>query len=333
AGVARGLEKRFVGRLEELAALEIAFRRVESEQACRQFTLLGAAGIGKSRLVTEFAGGFGATVLTGRCLADGVRIRLWPFREIVQELGGGAGLAEALAGADDAELVAERVTSAVGAAGGAPNAEETPWAFRRLLEAIARRGPVVVVLEDLHWAAAPLPDLVEYLLGWLEAPVLLVCVARSDLVELRPAWLTPRPNADSLVLQPLDAEEAELLLDGLQTRPESRGRIAEAAEGNPLFLEQMAAVLAEQTGRSPAAMPPSIQALLAARLDQLEPVEREVIERAAVIGREFSRAAVSALSPPAEAPVAGTLMGLVRKELLVPETSAGQDDVFRFGHI
>src|SRR5262249_18268833 len=136
-----------------------------------------------------------------------------------------------------------------------------------------------------------------------------------------------------LVLQPLDAEEAELLLDGLQTRPESRGRIAEAAEGNPLFLEQMAAMLAEQTGRSQAAMPPSIQALLAARLDQLEPVEREVIERAAVIGREFSRAAVSALSPPAEAPVAGTLMGLVRKELLVPETSAGQDDVFRCGHI
>jgi predicted ATPase len=146
--------------------------------------------------------------------------------------------------------------------------------------------------------------------------------------------LNPRPNADSLVLQPLDAEEAESLLDGLRTRPESRARIAEAAEGNPLFLEQMAAMLAEQADRSQAAMPPSIQALLAARLDQLEPSEREVIERAAVIGREFSRAAVSALSSPqAETPVAGTLMGLVRKELLVPETSAGQDDVFRFGHI
>jgi class 3 adenylate cyclase/predicted ATPase len=334
AGIARGLEKRFVGRLEELAALEIAFRRVEREQGCRQFTLLGPAGIGKSRLVTEFAARSGATVVTGRCLPYGESITLWPFREIVQELGGAEGLAHALAGADDAELVVERVTSAVGASGGAPNAEETPWAFRRLLEAIGRRGPLVVVLEDLHWAAPPLLDLVEYLLGWLEGPVLLVCVARSDLVELRPAWLNPRPNADSLVLQPLDAEEAESLLDGLRTRPESRARIAEAAEGNPLFLEQMAAMLAEQAGRSEAAMPPSIQALLAARLDQLEPSEREVIERAAVIGREFSRAAVSALSSPqAETPVAGTLMGLVRKELLVPETSAGQDDVFRFGHI
>ena len=334
AGVARGLEKRFVGRLEEIAALEIAFRRVEREQACRQFTLLGPAGIGKSRLVTEFAGSSGATVLTGRCLPYGESITLWPFREIVQELGGATGLAEALAGADDAERVAERVTSAVGASAGPANAEETPWAFRRLLEAIARRGPVVVVLEDLHWAAPPLLDLVEYLLGWLDGPVLVVCVARSDLVELRPAWLNPRPNADSLIVQPLDAEEAESLLDGPQALPESRARIAEAAEGNPLFLEQMAAMLAERSGRSETALPPSIQALLAARLDQLDPVEREVIERAAVVGREFSRAAVSALSTPqSETPIAGTLMGLVRKELLVPETSGGQDDVFRFGHI
>ena len=226
------------------------------------------------------------------------------------------------------------MTSAVGASAGPANAEETPWAFRRLLEAIARRGPVVVVLEDLHWAAPPLLDLVEYLLGWLDGPVLVVCVARSDLVELRPAWLNPRPNADSLIVQPLDAEEAESLLDGLQALPESRARIAEAAEGNPLFLEQMAAMLAERSGRSETALPPSIQALLAARLDQLDPVEREVIERAAVVGREFSRAAVSALSTPqSETPIAGTLMGLVRKELLVPETSGGQDDVFRFGHI
>ncbi|HEX6681134.1 MAG TPA: adenylate/guanylate cyclase domain-containing protein, partial [Gaiellaceae bacterium] len=334
AGVARGLEKRFVGRLEELAALEIAFRRVEGEQGCRQFTLLGPAGIGKSRLVTEFAGRSGATALTGRCLPYGESITLWPFGEIVEELGGASGLAHALAGADDGDRVAERVTSAVGASAGPANAEETPWAFRRLFEAIARRGPVVVVLEDLHWAAPPLLDLVEYLLGWLDGPVLLVCVARSDLVELRPAWLNPRPHADSLVLQPLDAEEADSLLDGLQAVPEARARIARAAEGNPLFLEQMAAMLAEQSGRPGTALPPSIQALLAARLDQLEPVERDLIERAAVIGREFSRAAVSALSAQQpETPVGGTLMGLVRKELLVPETSAGQDDVFRFGHI
>jgi class 3 adenylate cyclase len=333
-GVARSLEKRFVGRIEELAALEIAFRRVEGEQACRLFTLLGPAGIGKSRLVAEFAARSGATVLEGRCLPYGEGITLWPFREIVDALGGAHGLAAELAGTEDAELVTERVTTAVGAVAGPANAEDTPWAFRRLLEAVARRGPVVVVLEDLHWAAPPLLDLVEYLLGWLDAPVLLVCVARPDLVDLRPAWLNPRPNADSLVLQPLDAGEAQALLDGLAAAEEARARIAAAAEGNPLFLEQMAAMLAEQPRESGTPIPPSIQALLAARLDQLDELERAVIERAAVVGREFSRAAVGALSPPQlETPLGGTLMALVRKELLVPESSGGPDDVFRFGHI
>jgi class 3 adenylate cyclase/tetratricopeptide (TPR) repeat protein len=331
-GVARALEKRFVGRIEELAALETAFGRVKSERGCRLFTLLGPAGIGKSRLVAEFAARSGATLLQGRCLPYGEGITLWPFREIVDALGID-GLDEALAGADEAELVKERVTTAVGAAAGPANAEDTPWAFRRLLEAIARRETVVVVLEDVHWAAPPLLDLVEYLLGWLDGPVFLVCVARPDLVDVRPGWLSPRPNADSLVLQPLEAEEAEALLDGLAAAPDTRARIAAAAEGNPLFLEQMAAMLAERPGE-PRAMPPSIQALLAARLDQLDDLERAVIERAAVVGREFSRSAVSALSPPeADAPVGGTLMALVRKELLVPESSAGQDDVFRFGHI
>jgi class 3 adenylate cyclase/tetratricopeptide (TPR) repeat protein len=333
-GVARGLEKRFVGRVDELAALEIAFRRVEGEQSCRLFTLLGPAGIGKSRLVAEFAAGSGATVLQGRCLPYGEGITLWPFREIVDALGGADGLAEPLAGIEDAELVAERVAVAVGAAAGPANAEDTPWAFRRLLEAVAQGGPVVVVLEDLHWAAAPLLDLVEYLLGWLDAPVFLVCVARPDLVDVRPAWLNPRLNADSLVLQPLVPEEAEALLDALAAAPEARARIAAAAEGNPLFLEQMAAMLAERPREPRTAMPPSIQALLAARLDQLDELERTVIECAAVVGREFSRAAVGALAPPQlEQPLGGTLMALVRKELLVPESSGGQDDVFRFGHI
>lgn len=332
-GVARRTQKRFVGRLEELSALQIAFRRAEEERSSRLFTVLGPAGIGKSRLVAEFATGSGATVLEGQCLPYGEDITFWPIHEIVDALGGAEGLAETLQGADDADLVAQRLMTAVGAAGGSGNAEDTPWTFRRVLEALARQGPVVVVLEDVHWAAPPLLDLVEYLLGWLDSPVLLVCVARADLVE--PAWLTARANADSLVLGPLDSDEAESFLDGLEAAPESRLRIAAAAEGNPLFLEQMAAMVAERSGEPEATIPPSIQALLAARLDQLEEVERAVIERAAIVGREFSRGAVSALSPPQlEAPLGRTLMALVRKELLVPEKSAGgQDDVFRFGHI
>jgi class 3 adenylate cyclase/tetratricopeptide (TPR) repeat protein len=335
AGVARTLERRFVGRVEELAALQIAFQRVKAEQSCRLFTILGPAGIGKSRLVAECCAGAGATVLQGRCLPYGEGITLWPFREIVRALGGAGGVAKILEGTDDGEVVAKRVMAAVGATSGAGDAEDTPWAFRRLLETIARERPVIVVLEDIHWAAPPLLDLVEYLLGWLRGPVLLVCPARQDLVELRPGWLNPRPNADTLVLEPLAPDEAEALLDELPVDAEARARIAAVAEGNPLFLEQMAAMLAED-GEDPGvvAIPPSIQALLAARLDQLDRSERNVIELAAVIGREFSRAAVTALAPPdLEASLAGALMGLVRKQLLAPETGAAQDDGFRFGHV
>jgi class 3 adenylate cyclase/tetratricopeptide (TPR) repeat protein len=335
AGVARGQQRRFVGRLEELSALQIAFRRVEAEQSCRLFTILGPAGIGKSRLVAEFAAGSGATVLVGRCLQYGEGITLWPFREIVRALGGADGLVRTLEGADDAALVVERVMSAIGAASGSGHAEDTPWAFRRLLEAIASERPAVVVLEDVHWAAPPLLDLVEYVLGWLRAPLLLICLARGDLVELRPGWLNPRPTADTLVLDPLAAEEAESLLDELDADPKVQARIAEAAEGNPLFLEQMAAMLAEQPEDVDVVpIPPSIQALLTARLDQLDSVERAVIERAAVVGREFSRAGLSALSPPELASaLAGALMALVRRKLLLPEISEpGQDDRFRFEH-
>ena len=336
AGVARATDRRFVGRLEELAALQLAFRRVEAEQSCRLFTVLGPAGIGKSRLVSEFTAGSAATVLEGRCLPYGEGITLWPFREIAFALGGAKGLAEALATADDAELVVERVMSAIGAASSSAHPEEVPWAFRRLLETISEKQPVVVVLEDVHWAAPALLDLVEYLVGWLRGPVLLVCLARQDLVELRPGWLNPRPEADALLVEPLAPDEAESLLGELVTDPRARARITEAAEGNPLFLEQMVAMLADDPEDvSAIPIPPSIQALLAARLDQLDRVERDVIERAAVVGREFSRAAVSALAPPELlAPLPGALMALVRKQMLVPDTSGpGQDDVFRFGHI
>jgi class 3 adenylate cyclase/tetratricopeptide (TPR) repeat protein len=335
AGVARRLDRPFVGRFEELSALRLAFTRVEAEQSCRMFTVLGPAGIGKSRLVGEFIENVPATALTGRCLPYGEGISLWPFREIIRGLGGAEGLAQALASAEDAELVVERLLSAVGASPGTASADETPWALRRLLETLADRRPVVVVLEDIHWAAPVLLDVIEYLLGWVRRPLFLVCVARPDLLQLRPGWVNPRPNADTLVLEALAAQEAESLLSELRTTPEARARIAEAAEGNPLFLEQMAAMLSEQ-GDDAAGdpVPPSIQALLAARLDQLSHLERAVVERAAVVGREFPRAAVTALSPAELEPsLVAALMSLVRKELLTPDGSAGQEDVFRFGHI
>jgi tetratricopeptide (TPR) repeat protein len=241
--------------------------------------------------------------------------------------------------------VAERVLAAVRASPDGAGGEEAAWAFRRLLEVLAKERPVVVVLEDIHWASATLLDLIEYLLGWTQAPLLLVCLARPDLIDRRPGWLTLRPNVDTLAVHRLSEADAETLLtETLPSRPR-RGeteegelrRITEAAEGNPLFLEQMAAMLAESDGDEAAAVavPPSIQALLAERLDQLSDDERAVIERAAVVGREFWFNAVVDLSSPAARPAVGShLMALVRKELIRPDVSElAREDGFRFQHI
>jgi predicted ATPase/class 3 adenylate cyclase len=346
AGVARRFDRPLIDRSDELGALKIAFGRAEMERSCRLFTLLGAAGIGKSRLMSEFAAWLSprATVLTGRCLPYGEGITFWPLRDIVRALGGPAGVRSTLAGTDDADLVAERVLAAVGASPDSARGEEAAWAFRKLFEVLAQRRPVVVVLEDIHWASATLLDLVEYLLGWTQAPVLLACLARQDLIERRPGWLTLRPNVDALVVDRLSETDAEILLTQTlpgQLRRDEPGegevrRITEAAEGNPLFLEQMAAMLAESDGGEAAvAVPPSIQALLAERLDQLSDDERAVIERAAVVGREFwLNAVVDLTSPAARDAVGSHLMALVRKELIRPDVSqlAGEDG-FRFQHI
>jgi class 3 adenylate cyclase/tetratricopeptide (TPR) repeat protein len=341
-GVARRFDRPLVNRREELAALQAAFELAAGGGVCRRFTVLGAAGIGKSRLVSEFVEMLGsrATVLTGRCLPYGEAITFWPLREIVRALGGAEGIRSELADTPDGELVAERVLAAVGASPDSVRGEEAAWAFRKLFEYLARQRPVVVVLEDIHWAAPTLLDLAEYLLGWSQGPILLVCLSRPDLIERRPNWVHLGPTVDALVLEPLSETEAELLLRQLRRGElgdgESRQRIAEAAEGNPLFLEQLAAMLAEtQAGDEALAVPPSIQAVLAERLDQLSPEERSVIERAAVVGREFSRDAVVELSPPGlRSAVAAHLMALVRRELIRPDTSvATPEDSFRFQHI
>jgi class 3 adenylate cyclase/tetratricopeptide (TPR) repeat protein len=339
-GLTRRLDAPLVGRRAELAWLREGFDEATRDNSCRQLTVLGPPGIGKTRLAGELRATLGdrAAWLTGRCLPYGDGITFWPLAQIVREAGGIAAISAALDGASDADVVIELINGAIGASPAAGGSDETFWAVRRFLQAMAANGPLALCLEDIHWAERTFLDLIEYLAAWTrDAPILLLCLARPDLLETEPAWINPRPNASVLVLEPLSEPEADSLLDALRgnvtlTKP-MRQRIAATSEGNPLFVEQMVAMAVEE-GNGKLAVPPSIRALLAERLDRLSPDERAVIERASVIGKEFVRRQIVELCPPERRPTVGRiLMSLVRKDLIGPAPSPGtSDDGFRFRH-
>jgi predicted ATPase/class 3 adenylate cyclase len=341
-GLARRLDAPLVGRAHELAALHDAFDEAVRGHATRLVTVVGAPGVGKSRLASELlesVAGQG-TALIGRCLSYGEGITFWPLAEIVRGAGGEGGVAAALAGSDDAELVAGRIRGIVGAAPAAGDAQESFWAVRRFFEALAGERPLVVCFEDIHWAEPTLLDLIEYLVGLSrDAPILLLCLARPELLDTRPAWTSLGPRAQLLTVEPLGEAESEALLDalgeGTALPRDVRARIAQAAEGNPLFVEQMVAMVAEGGAGAELAVPPSIQALLGERLDRLEPQERAVIERAAVIGKEFwGRAVVDLLEPDDRGAALSHLLALVRKGLIRPDQSSfAGEDAFRFRHV
>jgi class 3 adenylate cyclase/tetratricopeptide (TPR) repeat protein len=341
----RRLDAPMVGRERERSLLRQAFERAAADRACQLFTVLGAAGVGKSRLAAEFLSELGeeAAVLSGRCLPYGEGITYWPIFEIVGdaaslEQGDGPEAARAKLVAlvdEDAELVAARIVEALGLAEGT-GGEETFWAIRRLLEALARQRPLVVLFDDVHWAEPTFLDLVEHLADWSrDAPILVLCLARPELLEARAGWGGGKLNATTILLEPLDAEEARRLIDNLSSElPEStRTRVVAAAEGNPLFIEEMVAMLREGGADGVVAIPRTIQALLAARLDGLDRGERTVIERAAVEGKVFHQGAAAALAPDG-VDISPLLLSLVRKQLIRPErpTITGER-AFRFRHL
>jgi class 3 adenylate cyclase len=308
------LDAPLVGRRAELALVRSAFEQAVSARRCRLVTVLGPPGIGKSRLGRELAADLAeeADVLSGRCLPYGEGITYWPLREIF-----------AGAGAED-ELEAAL-------AAGAP--EEVFWVVRKALEHRAERRPLMLLVEDIHWAEPTLLDLLEHLADWTrDAQLLLVCLARPELLDERPAW-GGRPNAETLTLEPLGEGEADELiknlLGGSQLQGDARARVREVAAGNPLFVEQLTAMLTEggETGRVPATM----QALLAARLDGLPDDERGLLERASVVGLEFEWEALKELAPDQRRPAGTQLAALVRKELIHPHEAI--EDTFRFQHL
>jgi class 3 adenylate cyclase/tetratricopeptide (TPR) repeat protein len=348
-----------VGRDAELAQLVDAFERSEAEGALQVALVLGDAGVGKSRLAAELLGQIDAraTVLTGRCLHYGEGITFWPIAEMVRTAAklddrdspeSALVKVGALLGEDEE---AASLTEGVGAAIGLTDAEltigEVFLGLRSLFEALAQRHGLVLVMDDLQWGETALFDFVEYLGRTSRGgPVLLVGLARVELLEQRPEWTRSFP---CLRLAPLSSSESYRLASELLGAPVEHAllaRLNEVAQGNPLFVEELLRMLVEggelrrENGSWVAARelsevtaPQTIEGLLSARLERLEPGERSVLEAASVIGQVFWPSAVDELVPAPEA-VSPALADLVRAQLVVPDPGrfAGED-AYRFAHL
>ena len=346
----RRLDQPMVGRAAERRVLVEAFNEGVELQTVTVVTVLGAAGVGKSRMVLELLSEIGdrALVLRGRCLSYGEGITYWPIAEAVRSA---AGLTEddsddalrqklgALVPEAERPLVVERIGAMLGRFPSAGVAEEISWAVRVLIESLARQKPLVLIIDDIHWAEPTLLDLIEYLADWAhDAPCLILCAARQELLESRPGWGTANPHMKNVNLQPLDSSQTSELIANLVGSaglpPDVAEKISGAAQGNPLFVEEMVRTVLD-SDEGTATIPASIQAVLAARLDSLPAAERAVLERGSIEGQSFHRGAVATLLPPQDrAEVSAHLRALLRKDLLQPARSdfVG-DDAYEFRHI
>jgi DNA-binding SARP family transcriptional activator len=328
----------FVGREDELEALRAAFARTRDTRGCQAVTITGPAGMGKSRLARELVDELAqdATVVVGRCPAYGEGVTYRPLAEIVGQLGGEDPRERVIELLEGEEQVARLVLGAIGLAEGAAQPEETFWAVRTLLERVARERPLVLIVDDAHWAEPTLLDLLDYLVALSSAhPILVLCLTRPELLDERPAWVGPHSNRSLLTLGALSEEEARELVENAHAgdaSSETAAQIVDTAEGNPFFLEQLVAMGAEAGG---APLPSSIQAVLAARIDRLERGERAVLEHASVQGRTFYAGAVAGeLAEGEPSGVATHLVSLVQKQLIRSERSElAEEDAFRFAHV
>lgn len=358
------LDAPMVGREREIRLLARALEHVTVDRGCRLITIVGQPGVGKSRLCFEFLAGVGEStrVLQGRCLPYGEGITYWPLAEIVKAACGILGtdppeiaigrINSALIDAADGEEVTSILSSLIGLSQRPIPADEVPWAVRRFLERIGRDGPVVVLVDDIHWAEPAFLELLEdmpRLIGG--ASVLVICVTRPELLESRPGWASGLSNSTTVMVEPLDAEESASLVEGLLgTLPEAvTSRILASAQGNPLFIHELLAMLIDDgllwrsangtwlasDGVGRITIPPTIGSLLAARLDRLDAEERAVIERASVEGERFHSGAVAYLSPEEGRPlVPHLLFSLVQKDLIRPDSAQFAGEVaFMFRHL
>jgi tetratricopeptide (TPR) repeat protein len=340
----RGLAAPFVGREVELELFENTYARTIRDRRAGLLTVYGEPGVGKSRIVREFLDGVeGATILIGRCLPYGEGVTYWPLAEMVKS---SAGISDddpsdtarkKLRECCEDEEVADLLALAVGvleAVEGERAQQEISWASRAWAQQLADAQPLVLVFEDVHWGEEPLLELIEHLAAIRDAPLLLLCLARPELLDLRPTWGGGRTRSTTLELEALRPEESEELvsvLAGELALDIDMGAVLAKSEGNPLFVEETVRMLAEQRSDR---IPDTLQALIGARIDRLPASQRVALQRASVMGRIFMAGALARLSPEVE-DVDQCLEELVVRDLLVPEqrSTIHGERAFKFKHV
>jgi class 3 adenylate cyclase/tetratricopeptide (TPR) repeat protein len=343
-------EAPLVGRDAELVLLENTFARAARDRRAHLFTIYGEPGVGKSRLAREFVAGLeGATVLSGRCLPYGEGVTYWPLAEMVKAAAGISDddpieeAIEKLRASCEIEAVADLLglmSGILAAVEGERSRQELAWAARAWAQTLAEVQPLVLVFEDIHWSEEPLLELIEHLAAWVRnAPVLILCLARPELLDVRPGWGGGRVRATAIELEPLPPEESEQLADALLAEhslaSDLRSTLLAKTDGNPLFVEETVRMLVESDGDADAGrIPDTLQALIAARIDHLPGGQRTLLQRAAVMGRIFFSGALERLVPELEDP--GTLLDdLLYRDLIIeePRSTISGEQAYRFKHV
>src|SRR6266542_597708 len=345
----RSVEAPLVGRVHELELLQNTYERALRDRRAHLFTIYGEPGVGKSRLAREFSGVLeGATVLSGRSLPFGEGVTYWPLAEMVKCAAG-------IADDDPLEVAIEKlreicedevVADLLGLASGVLEAvqaessqQEIAWAAREWAQRMAQEQPFVLVFEDIHWAEEPLLELIEHLVTWVrEAPLLVLTLARPELLDIRPGRGGGRVRATAIELEPLGEAESEELVDALDGErglsQEERAAVLAKTEGNPLFLEETLRMLEEEEGADVGRIPDTLQALIAARIARLAPEAKALLQRAAVIGRIFWEGALAYLSPELDS-LEEPLEDLLLREFVLPEprSTIRGEQAHRFKHV